>query len=206
MTKTERWTRGCLAVVLVRRSPREVDHPAKDGEEPGEHEFLGLQPPIQRPGAGSPLSARPLSRHWTGRLRVPSLPARSLWRGRSVPTISVEETTSMAKDRRVQDPNARRDPDRSDVTPEVTGRDASASEASTGGLGPDLPYTYRESVENDDDGVRLEADPSHAEDIIPDQIERRERVSGEENEEEREITAQPREEMEPADELRYRGR
>ncbi len=75
------------------------------------------------------------------------------------------------KDRRVLQepmPRARENP-RDDVTAELTGSDANFGEASVGGLGPDRPDAYRDSVENDDTGLRLEADPAHAEDISPDQ-------------------------------------
>ena len=106
----------------------------------------------------------------------------------------------MTVDRRVlQTPMPSKQEDaRSDETAEVTGSDAPFREMSTGGLGPDRPELYRDSVDNDDVGMRLEADPSNAEDISPDQIERRQ-VRGDEDEEEREITARPSERRLAAD-------
>jgi hypothetical protein len=100
----------------------------------------------------------------------------------------------MPVDRRVlQTPMPRRQEDaRSDETAEVTGSDASFREMSTGGVGPDRPDAYRDTVDNDDAGLRLEADPGEAGDIAPDRIERRESRADEE-EEEREITARPSE-------------
>jgi hypothetical protein len=95
----------------------------------------------------------------------------------------------MARKRREKDPT------RAEVTREVTGNDAPADDADAGSVGSGDPAETADVADDIEEQFHLEGDPSHAEDIAPDRLERE---SSAPEEEDREYTALPR----PEDERR----
>jgi hypothetical protein len=90
----------------------------------------------------------------------------------------------MARKRRNPDSESPRDKD--DVTHELTGNDAPLREAEAGSVGPGGDSQSADDIEEQ---FHLEDDPSHAEDIAPDQFRRQ---PSNRDDEDREYTALPK--------------